>query len=129
MKYKLYILSIGLFLIFISCSKQEELITIIPNQIAFDHENGTPILPNECINPDTKYAIAITTKGEGSGTFIPIKVNYSINGVPYIMSFSTDGTKFDTIILVDGLNKAEITSSSFKASLNFNAHNEFEIVN
>ena len=128
MKYKLYILSIGLFLIFISCSK-EELRTINPNQIAFVHEDGTPILPNECINSNTSYAIAITTKGEGYGTYIPIKVNYSINGVPYIMSFSTEGTKLDNIILVDGLNKAEITGSSFNTSLNFNAHSEFEIVN
>jgi hypothetical protein len=129
MRYKLGIQSIALVLVFISCTKQEELITIVPNKIAFVHENGTPILYNECINPNSKYAIAISTKGEGNGNFSPKNVAYSINGVPYSMSFARDGTQLFSVVLVDGINKAEITATSFNTTLNFNAHTEFEIVN
>ena len=129
MKYKLCIVSIGLFLIFISCTNQQEFKTIIPNKIAFVHENGTPILSNECINPNTRYAIAISTKGEGNGSFTPINVAYSINGVPYSMLFTSDGTQLYNIVLVDGINKAEITATSYNTKLNFNTHTEFEIVN
>lgn len=128
MKYKLYLCSIGLFLIFISCTNQQEFKTIIPNKIAFVHENGDPILSNECINPNTKYAIAITTKVEGNGIFTPTKVAYLINGIPYFMSFNSDGTKLNNVILVDGLNKAEIIDTPFIIYQYFNAHNEFEIV-
>ena len=128
MKTKIYTIFIALLLVFISCSKDEEFITISPANISFVHEDGTDIPINECINPDGKYAVKIETKAEGSGTYKVISVDYTINGVLRTMTFLKEGAQINPITLIDGLNTVQIVESGYTSNLNFVAQSEFELV-
>lgn len=128
MKHKTYTILIAFIIVLSSCSKDEQFKTIAPASIAFVHEDGSALLQGECINPNTNYAVLIKTNSEGSGIFKSTKVEYTLNGVPYIMSFMSDGQQLNPIKLIDGQNKAEIVGSSYKAYIYFNTHENFELV-
>jgi hypothetical protein len=128
MKFISYTSLLVLFIVLTSCSAEQNFKTMTADKIEYVHADGSPILPNECINPDTKYAVAIRTKSEGSGPFQALKVVYTINGVPYIMSFFNYGTEINTVELVDGLNKAEIVGGVYKTYIYFGSQTEYELV-
>ncbi|MFV5690718.1 hypothetical protein ACM55K_01695 [Flavobacterium sp. LT1R49] len=128
MQSKSFSFLITIIILFSSCSKEDEFKTISPTNITFVHEDGSAILLNECIKPNINYAVLITTKSEGTGIFKTTKVEYTLNGVPYIMSFSSDGKQSNKIKLVDGINQAEIVGSYYKAYLYFGSHDNFELV-
>lgn len=119
---------IAVLIAFSSCSKDDDFKTITSESIAFVHEDGSPIAKNECINPSTKYAIAINTNSIGKGAFQDTKILYTLNGFLDIMTFTKDGQQLKVIQLIDGNNVAEIVDSNFKASLYFNSHDNFELV-
>lgn len=119
---------ITLITVFSSCSSAENFKTISPAGIAFVHEDGSPIANNECINPNTNYAILIKTNSNGSGAFNSTKIMYTVNSILYITSFSSDGQQLKGIKLIDGSNVAEIVDSNYKASLYYNSHDNFELV-
>lgn len=128
MKYKLYKVLIAFIIVISSCSKDEQFKTITATSIDFVHEDGSVIEQNECINPNTNYAIIIKTNSTGDGVFKATKVEYTLNGVPYIMTFMSDGKQLNPIKLIDGYNQAEIIGTSYKAYIYFNTHNNFELV-
>jgi hypothetical protein len=113
---------------FSSCSNDDDFKTITPASINFVHEDGSPIAKNECINPNTNYAILIKTNSVGKGAFQNTKILYTLNGVLNIMTFTKDGQQLKVIQLIDGNNVAEIVDSNFKASLYFNSQDNFELV-
>ena len=119
---------IAVIIAFSSCSNDDDFNTITPTSITFVHEDGSPIAKNECINPNTNYAILIKTNSVGKGAFQNTKILYTLNGVLNIMSFTKDGQQLKVIQLIDGNNVAEIVDSDFKASLYFNSQNNFELV-
>lgn len=128
MKYLSFSLLIMLSVVIPSCSTEQRFKTISPKSILFVHEDGTPLLQDECINPNTNYALLIKTTSDGDGIFRVTKIEYTLNGVPYVMSFSSDGEQLNKIKLIDGDNKAEILGSSVKTYLYFNSHENFELV-
>jgi hypothetical protein len=128
MQYKSFNIIITIIILFSSCTKEDEFKTISPTNISFVHEDGSAILQNECIKSNINYAVLIKTTSEGIGVFKTTKVEYTINGVPYIMSFSSDGNQLNKIKLVDGINQAEIVGSYYNASLYFGTHDNFELV-
>lgn len=128
MKYLIFSFFIALITAFSSCSSEENFKTITPKSIAFVHEDGSPIAQNECINPNTNYALLIKTNSNGKGAFKATKIMYTINGILNIMTFSSDGQQLKGIKLIDGYNIAEIVESDYKASLYFNSHDNFELV-
>lgn len=111
-----------------SCSEEQEFKTITPASIAFVHEDRSPLLEGECIDPNTNYALLVKTNVEGTGIFKSTKIEYTLNGVPFIMSFMSDGEQINPIQLIDGQNKAQIVGTPYKAYLIFNTHENFELV-
>jgi hypothetical protein len=128
MKQKSYSVLIAFIIVLSSCSKEDEFKTIAPASIAFVHADGSALLQGECINPKTNYAVLIKTNSEGSGIFKSTKVEYTLNGVPFIMSFMSDGQQLNPIKLIDGENKAEIVGTTYKAYLSLNTNTNFELV-
>ena len=128
MKYKSFSIIIIFIIVLSSCSNDEEFKTIAPASIAFVHEDGSALLQGECINPNTNYALLVKTNSEGSGIFKATTIEYTLNGVPFIMSFMSDGEQLNPIKLVDGQNKAQIVGTPYKAYLSFNTHDNFELV-
>lgn len=128
MKQKLYNILIAFIIVLSSCSKEEEFKTIAPTSIAFVHADGSALQLNECINTNTNYAVLIKTNAAGTGDFKSTKVEYTLNGVPHIMSFVRDGEQYNAIKLVGGTNKAEVVGTPYKAYLHFTTNTNFELV-
>ena len=128
MKQKLYSVLIAFIIVLSSCSKEDEFKTIAPTSIAFVHADGSALELNECINPNTNYAVLIKTNAAGTGVFKSTKVEYTLNGVPHIMSFVRDGEQLNAIKLIGGTNTAEVVGTPFKAYLYFNTDTNFELV-
>jgi hypothetical protein len=85
-------------------------------------------LQGECVNPNSKYAIAVETSSGGSGDFKATEIEYTFNDVQYKMSFLTNGKQINPIQLIYGLNKAGIVGGNYKAELYFSAPENFELV-
>lgn len=128
MKHKSFSILIAFIIMLSSCSKEDGFKTIVPASISFVHEDGSAILQGECINPNTNYVVLIKTNSEGSGVFKSTKIEYTLNGVPFIMSFMSDGQQLNPIKLINGENKAEIIGTPFKAYLSLNVNTNFELV-
>jgi hypothetical protein len=128
MKFKSYIIAIA-FILSLGCSKEEEIKIIFPIKIAFVHADGSAILTSECINPNGNYAILIQTNSEGNGVSSKsIKIDYSVNGVLYNMTFVDKGKQLNPIKLVNGLNVAQILNSTYKNEIRCTSQGEFELV-
>lgn len=128
MKIKIYIIVFTAFLVFSGCSKEDKSIIISPSSISFVHEDGTIIATDECINPDGKYAVKIETTSEGSGEYEVIRVDYTINGDLYTMTFLEEGVQINPVTLLDGENTAQIVESGFTSNINFVKQDEFQLV-
>jgi len=128
MKIKLYSIVITLVLVFSSCSKKEEFTIISPANISFVHEDGSKIAIDECINPDGKYAVKIETTSKGSGKYKVVRVDYTINGDLYTMTFLKEGAQINPVTLIDGLNTVQIVESGFTSNINFVKQDDFQLV-
>ncbi len=136
MKTKYYYI-MGMCLCFIiSCSKNDdatapppiEVESFDPVDIKFVHDDGTDIIAGDCISPNEAYAIQITTTRNSNGTTSVSKVEYTINGALYSMSFSEAGTKRNPITLVDGGNIAELTVTAKADEVFYVIQDDFELV-
>ena len=132
-KHNFKYLFLVIFVLFSSCKKDKiiapELSTLAIVDIAFVYENGSVIESGACINPNKKYAIAITTKSQGSGSPKESIVKYVFNGVISEISFSNEGTKTKNIALVNGLNEAQLVETKQTAKLVLKLQTDFEEVN
>lgn len=128
-----YITVMVLFLI-MGCSKNDDdsvsntVESFDPKSIEFVHEDGTSISENECITPHQSYAIQITTIKNNNGTTKVSKIEYTINGVLHSMSFSEAGTKRTPIILVNGVNIAELSGTTLSDEVKFVEQDDFQLV-
>jgi hypothetical protein len=129
MNFKVYIFLIFAFAIFFSCSEGDEVEKIVPVEISYVHEDGSPILAGECINPDSKYAIAITTKlNKKRSADKPTNVLYTVNGIEHVMTFFDHDTQLNSVVLVNGINQAQIVGTEYKAQISYYSHDDFELV-
>ncbi|MCP2029851.1 hypothetical protein L1276_005045 [Flavobacterium sp. HSC-32F16] len=119
-----YILAVVMFL-FLSCSEREET-TIYSKSISFVHADGSIISENECISPNVKYGIKIETNFVDVNR--PFRVDYSVNGVAYTMTFTTVNSQVNPVTLVNGDNAAQIIGSNYKAVLKYVDQGDFELV-
>lgn len=119
-----YILALVMFL-FLSCSEHEET-AIYSKSISFVHADGTKLTENECISPNVKYGIKIETNFVDINR--PFRVDYSVNGTTYTMTFTTSTSQTNPITLANGNNTAQIVGSNYKAVLKYVDQGDFELV-
>jgi hypothetical protein len=120
-----YILALILFL-FLGCSDHEEPVTIYPKSISFVHADGSKIAEGECISPNVKYGIKIETNFVD--VYRPFRVDYSVNGVIYTMTFATSTSQINPITLTNGDNAAQIVGTNEKTVLKYVDQGDFELV-
>tara|TARA_R110002049_G_scaffold307628_1_gene508688 strand:+ start:16503 stop:16916 length:414 start_codon:yes stop_codon:yes gene_type:complete len=136
MKTKYYYITIIILCVVLGCSKNDDnpapppitVESFDPVSIEFVHEDGTSISSTDCITPDEAYSIQITTTKNSNGTTDVSKIEYTINGALYSMSFSEAGTKRNPIVLVDGRNVAELSSTGTSSEINYIEQGDFELV-
>ena len=128
MKYKSLTIVVFFAILLSSCTEDEQFRLTVPISIAFVHEDGRAIAANDCINPNGNYAVLIKTTSRGEGSFQPTAIEYSLNGVPYVVTFIKDEDRITPIKLRDGFNKVEIVGTAFTKSLYFDSHTTFELV-
>ena len=125
MKIKQYSILILVMIVFFGCSDQDE-ITIRPQSISFVHADGSKIAENECISPNVNYGIKIETNYVDQNR--PFRVDYSVNGVVYTMTFTVKTSQVNPITLINGNNAAQIVGSNYKAVLKYVDQGDFELV-
>ena len=129
MKLKYYTIFILLFTAFTACKKDEpKLAKLSDSNVSFVHEDGTALAIDECIKPETKYAVSITVKFEDADDIEPYKLDYTFNGVSYSMTFDKEGTQTIKITLAKGINTVKVAASNAEANLVLTAHDDFELV-
>lgn len=128
MKFNIYSILIITLLLFSTCSKEEEFAVITPSQINFVQEGGALLVEGDCIDPNKKYYVSITTFADGDGSFKPTKVEYTVNGISYSMTFISDGIQRNPISLEVGLNIAQIVESGYRTSIKYAIQGDFELV-
>lgn len=136
MQTKYYYITIIILCFVLGCSKNDDdptppaiVESFDPVSIEFVHEDGTGITANDCITPDEAYAIQITTTKNSSGTTKVSKIEYTINGALYSMSFSKAETKRNPITLVDGKNIAELAATAITDEIYYVSQGDFVLVN
>ena len=100
-----------------------------PISISFVHEDGTSILSDECITPNSEYAVQIETTKNSQGNTQISKVEYTINGNLFSMSFSQAGIKRNPISLVKGRNIAELVTKAISTEMLYIVQGDFQLVN
>jgi hypothetical protein len=127
MKSSLYFLLCVLIISALGCNKEGSQPTLTTQSISFVYESGTPIEQGACIKPTTSYAIAITTKLNGTPDGNPISVRYTLNGVADEISFTNGGMQIKKVTLINGLNVAQTIVTKQEAHI-FLDLQEFELV-
>ena len=131
MNNKLYICIVLALVVLSGCSKdeeEEEFRTFSPSAINFINKEGALISGNDCVDPNNEYLIEIKVNAVGSGTSQPTRVEYTINGALYSMTFADDQSKTNPIILVEGENIAQLVESGFSSSVFRINQGDFELV-
>jgi hypothetical protein len=128
MRIKTYSILIAFVVVFLSCSKDEDFIIISPVDIRFVHEDGSDIGINECISPNEKYGVKITTNSLGNGKYKVIEINYTINGNVRSMTFLQEGSQIDPVTLIDGMNTVQIVESGYTSNLYYVEQDDFQLV-
>ena len=127
MKIKQYCILIVIVMFFFGCSSDDDH-TPVPPKISFVHADGSKIADNECISPSVKYAIKIEINSIYNKKAKPVRIDYSVNGVLYTMTFSNNGSQINPITLVDGNNMAQIVGSEYKVNLKYIDQGDFKLV-
>ncbi|MFB9076323.1 hypothetical protein ACFFLS_19370 [Flavobacterium procerum] len=125
MKNKQYYILILVMFVFLGCSEHEETEIYVQN-ISFVHADGSKIAENECINPNVKYGIKVETNFVDVNR--PFRVDYSVNGVVYTMTFTINTSQVNPITLTNGENAAQIIGTNYKATLKYVEQGDFELV-
>ncbi|WP_281233897.1 hypothetical protein [Flavobacterium gelatinilyticum] len=130
MKIKQYYILAAAAFVFFSCSddkeREPEEIAISAQSISFVHADGSKIAENECISPNVKYGIKIETSHADVNR--PFRVDYTVNGVVYSMTFTTALSQVNPVTLSNGVNAAQIVGSNHKAVLTYIDQGDFELV-
>lgn len=125
MKIKQYYILILVMIVSFSCSDQDETV-IVPQSISFVHADGSKIAENECISPSVKYGVKVETNYVDANR--PFRVDYSVNGVVYTMTFTASTFQINPITLTNGENSAQIVGTNYKAILKYIDQGDFELV-
>ncbi len=136
MQTKYYYITIMILCFVLGCSKNDDdpapvpvtVESFDPVTIEFVREDGSSISSTDCITPDEAYAIQITTTKNSNGNTSVSKIEYTINGALYSMSFSEAGTKRNPIALVDGKNIAELSATGTSNEVTYIEQDGFELV-
>ena len=128
MKSNFYIVLFVFIISALGCNKESSQPTLTTQSISFVYESGTPIETGACIKPTINYAIAITTKLNGTPNGSPISVRYTLNGVADEISFTNGGTLIKKVTLINGLNVAQTIETKQEAHI-FLDLQEFDLVN
>ena len=142
MKTRFYYIIFTFILLIISCSKSDDsndtttpvieskvIESFDPISISFMHEDGTSISSDDCINPNIAYAIQIEATKNSQGNTQISKVDYTINGALFSMSFSQAGIKSNPISLVNGKNIAELVTTAISTEVTYIVQGDFQLVN
>ena len=118
MKIKNYsILIVAALMFLLGCSKDDDFELLEP-EIVFVNTDGNSVLEGWCINSNESYALQITLKSNGSGKLkSKKKIDYTINGVPYSVTFTELGTKTIPVNFIEGTNVAQLIESGNSISL------------
>lgn len=116
MKIKLYSIVFVILILFSNCSKDDELEILNP-EIVFVHQDGSTVVSGECIDSKEQYALQITIKSKSRGTFKPIKVDYTLNGIVKSVIFTELGTRTVPVSFIDGMNIVQIVESGITFSV------------
>ena len=135
MKINDYI-TICMLMLFLGCSKNDDdggtqsetIESYQPVAIEFVREDGSSISSTDCITPDETYAIQVTTTENSKGNTTVSKIEYTINGAVFSMSFTEAGAKRNPITFVAGKNIAEIVKTANSTELSFISQDDFELV-
>ena len=138
MKIKIYYVLLVLLLLTFSCGSDDDgggvpvtvgvVESFTPSSIAFINEVGDSILASECINLEESYAIQIEAVKNPKGNTQVSKIEYTLNGAPYSLSFSEAGIQTNPIILVEGKNIAQLVTTAETIELNYVVQDDFELV-
>jgi hypothetical protein len=136
MQTKYYYISIMILCFVLGCSKNDDPVPIPvtvesfdPVTIEFVNENGTSITANDCITPGESYAVQIRAIKNSNGNTKVSKVEYTINGALFSMTFSEAGIKRNPIVLVNGKNIAELSATGSSNEVTYIEQGNFELVN
>ena len=99
-----------------------------PIGIKFVYEDGTEVLDSDCISPNIKYAVQIEVTTNNNRNTKASKIEYTINGSPYSMSFIEEGVKSNPVTLVNGKNIAELVKTAVSTEYTFVEQGEFQLI-
>ncbi|MEX1383048.1 hypothetical protein, partial [Lutibacter sp.] len=119
MKIKSYniLVLIAILIVFLGCSKDDDFKLLDP-EIVFVNSDGNSVLEGWCIDLNENYALQITLKSNGNGKFkTKKKIDYTINGVPYSVTFTELGTKTIPVNFIEGTNVAQLIDTGESISL------------
>ena len=130
MKTIKYFLSVFIILSILGCDKDDG-----PGQATLDivdfkivNQDGTSLSPTECINPNQQYAVAIQARINGEGDVQVKRVDFTVNGTPFSVTFQNSGTLTTIIPIVVGQNLVQLVDSGLSDSITLLAPTEFEAV-
>ena len=99
-----------------------------PISISFVYEDGISIDSGACISPGLAYAIQIETTKNNAGNTQVSRVEYTINGAVFSMSFAEAGVKRNPITFAEGKNIAELVATAVSTELSLIIQDDFELV-
>lgn len=78
--------------------------------------------------PNTNYSIQIETTKNSQGNTQVSKVDYTINGALFSMSFSQAGIKRNPVLFVDGKNIAELVKTAVNTEVRYTIQGDFQLI-
>lgn len=101
---------------------------IVANKISFVYADGSEIPTGECLDLSSNYAVKIETEKEGIGSLKPTKIEYTLNGVAYSITFAEITTKLVPVKVSAGENISQIIGTTIIGTINFVDQGNFELV-
>jgi len=113
-----------------SCSKDDgpSQASLEASSIAIIKADGTPLDPSSCIDPNERYAVAIKTILNGDGEIQTKRVEYTVNGNLFSMTFTQATTQNNPITLATGTTTVQLVESGTSDTITLIAPSEFVIV-
>jgi len=125
---KLKLLSVLLILVIIGgCSDDTELL-LAESEISFVYEDESKVLESDCIDPNKNYKLLLRVVSNKIGDFKPTKVDYTLNGSLYSITFTSEGSKTIPVNLIEGENIAQIVRSGSESRIHVVSQEDFVLV-
>lgn len=97
--------------------------------IRFVHEDGTEILPDECIDPNITYGVAIELRLHQFPSRATKPIEYTVNGALYNMTFRRNGIQVNPIRLEFNQNIAQLVATGrYSDIIYITDQGDFELV-